>query len=967
MLSNWNDVLHHIDNEFPVYHRFRFTAQDLTPERPHAVLRVIAALCWGTHRTKHKTFVLRVPLVKDYMVEVALCTALAGMQRRASRISDYQPNLQQGRYYLVDGTSIGQFIREEDGRLLIGYETRSKRGNREPLIRKISAEQKIRLQSCKKARHLSTYQQSDTIENAPIDWLMQTNLHGNRDPYRPEVILVGHITRSIEQFQRLRWVLTDGNIQLNEPVGVLQSIQVAKISGTGDLEFLSSGDYGASPVILLAASLHEVEEFLTRHDNLQPVIVIEDKVALRDTSSWNRLRDDDRRLVVLADSILDSQAGEWMQAQDLPVIELTKRIIGYILNAESTEKLPPNNGTNSVVRARYWNLIRENLNPIFLNETPLDAAFYAFTSIRRDDLEATGDGKDIERAFYSTLLPESRRLDATTPYDLEGSEHNFDELVATLHRTKQWFNDKEIDAIEIVESSIRQWFDEIKKCPTTKHAHIIRTIFHSPHPSVLVFRDKREAESAALELGSIYKGADRPDVQTSEQARAKLILINSNSTWNISNIDKLREQAYQSTTPASRGETRVPPSPRCDGAPVSIGDGVFCTEVVDDAANNRTWVYCATPQALATIGYVKSAVIVGWLGRQRTVGLIDGRIAEETTLLLYPFEKVWYQNSIGKTHSCVLRKVGAKTIDRILGYPSAHLLEPANTHEEAVDKNTHKLRDTEPDEHNQRQRQYKMELSRRAFANSPDEHVDAVYVEFADGSYLYAPYSREFTLAPTFAYTTEAHPYQTTVTHADDLVADDVIVLKDGSDSDIVRQMADHILIVQGKPNLRKLAGRWKEALRQYAGCHNRFGFWQGDRDRICQLHALLQNHNVQIGITTMQTWLLREQPIGPQDADHIKVIADITGDNFLATNLNEVMDAIDTVRSAHRSAGESITRNLVEKLEAEFCRIDIDNGSTFEIPGLGVLKLLRIAGVEKCSVPYTVLNKLNQSRSCTD
>jgi hypothetical protein len=109
----------------------------------------------------------------------------------------------------------------------------------------------------------------------------------------------------------------------------------------------------------------------------------------------------------------------------------------------------------------------------------------------------------------------------------------------------------------------------------------------------------------------------------------------------------------------------------------------------------------------------------------------------------------------------------------------------------------------------------------------------------------------------------------------------------------------------------------------------------------------------------TLQTWLVREQPIGPQDASHLKAIAGITGDAFLAEKLSEVMDAVDMVRSAHREAGDEISQSLLKKLQNDFSQFDFDDALQFEFPGLGVLSVLRIAGTEPCTVPYTWINKL--------
>ncbi len=958
MLTTWNDVLSHIDKTYPVFHRFRFSGNDHTPERPHGVLRLLSAICCGTYNTRHHTFVIRTPLAKDFTVDLALCTTLAAMHRRLTKAPVVIPTPRIGGCYLLDSRRVVRYLGDEAHFMRLHYTEPGRRGDVHPYVHKVPKELKSRLQSCRATRHTVLSADNTLDRTPPIDWLMSTNLAGNRDVYRPEVILVGHVTHSLQMLQTIEWVLTDGNLQHNESIPVLKCLQIARINESGECDYISSGQFGAPPVLLVAADLRAAANYLANHTNLKPLVIVEDKIAEKDTSAWNQLRDAEYRLIVLTDTITEYETAEWMRSQDLCLLELDKNVIGRILNSESSGFLIPDNGVFTEIRQQYWTIVHENVLPVYMPNSPLDSAFSAFTSIRREDLDAVDNSNELERSFYNILLPEAKRLCQQSQPERDESLTVARSLYSSLESAKQWFDDREVEAIEAVEKSFNQWFDEVTKCPPQKHAYITRAIFNTPHPCVLIFANKHEAEVAANKLGQVYCEEPQPEMQTLAQARAKLMLINCETTWNISNIEDLREQARQSTSNVEARKALGPPSPRYDNKPVKLGDGVFCTEIVEDAGNRRQWVYCATPSSIVSLGYVKSAVIVGWLGRKKTRALLDGRIAQETTVLLYPFETIWYHNATGKTYGRSLRRVAPKTIDKLLGFPLAHLLATDDTVEDKI-VGTQGRNDTEPDEQRQRLQRYNMERKRSTLPASADEHVDAIHIEFADGSFLLVPRNREFILAPSAVRNSGPDISRMTTKHAEELLEDDTIVLKQGSDSDIIRQVADQILARQGKAHLREVAGRWKKSLRTFSNCHKRFGFWQVSRDDANELHQILIEHGVLVGLPTLQTWLVREQPIGPQDSSHLKIIADITGDAFLAAKLNEVADAVEAVRSAHREAGDDVSKSLLKQLHEEFAQVDFDDALQFEYPGLGVLNVLRIVGTDPCRVPYTSINKL--------
>jgi hypothetical protein len=137
---------------------------------------------------------------------------------------------------------------------------------------------------------------------------------------------------------------------------------------------------------------------------------------------------------------------------------------------------------------------------------------------------------------------------------------------------------------------------------------------------------------------------------------------------------------------------------------------------------------------------------------------------------------------------------------------------------------------------------------------------------------------------------------------AGELKPGDALLFHRGSDSDVIRTAADEIL----PPGLRATSALWRTALLDYV---TREGLspdevWKRLRDHGCPLKA-----------QTIKTWLDNDSMIAPQAYDRdVRLIFELTGDKVLANRVEEVLEAIGEVRSAHLRASHQIARQVMAR-----------------------------------------------------
>ena len=136
----------------------------------------------------------------------------------------------------------------------------------------------------------------------------------------------------------------------------------------------------------------------------------------------------------------------------------------------------------------------------------------------------------------------------------------------------------------------------------------------------------------------------------------------------------------------------------------------------------------------------------------------------------------------------------------------------------------------------------------------------------------------------------------------ENLHADDYVMFKSSGEHELIRILAEDTLGIDEYERIRFQAESWKNGLRNLGG-------------RVIDIQRKLARRGLHRSDATIRNWLFGPNLIAPLNGGDIDVIADLTNNRDVIDNLNEVRNAISTIRSAHISAGNQITNLLLDEL----------------------------------------------------
>jgi hypothetical protein len=171
----------------------------------------------------------------------------------------------------------------------------------------------------------------------------------------------------------------------------------------------------------------------------------------------------------------------------------------------------------------------------------------------------------------------------------------------------------------------------------------------------------------------------------------------------------------------------------------------------------------------------------------------------------------------------------------------------------------------------------------------------------------------------------------------------DIVLFRD-SDNDLIREIADAILQQNQKLHLRKTASIWREALlRRYEALD----------ESIRRLKRELKASGCNRHEITIRNWLFDDSMIGPRDMNDIVLISRATMDKELNENLQQVLDAVSTLRGVHLQAASYLNRQLISKLPDMMGNVNksLSQVVTLKLDQYGTITL---ASVDRVSDEYT-------------
>jgi len=368
---------------------------------------------------------------------------------------------------------------------------------------------------------------------------------------------------------------------------------------------------------------------------------------------------------------------------------------------------------------------------------------------------------------------------------------------------------------------------------------------------------------------------------------------------------------------------------------------VFFSRKGLDVIGSRITFY--GPSEVDRVRDLRQIILCGWLNSNRMCRLLDGCLAPQVDVLVYPFEQQWLSSACQRWSRVAVSTVRRHERARLLGITLETMPEdgaaspppappPVSTAEEPTDvtEQENRLRDA---------------WIREAVRARPGESViEAWQVRFQGGF---------------FSFLTEGHgvPVVTdllsgVVEEASDLEnkrvrqlrAGDYVVFREGSQTNLIREMADVQLKRTGRAPLRQLSGMWRDALNRFVGVESCAGVTTSRKKQLQVAVDRLLEAGIQRHPSTIRGWLLDDSCIGPQDQERvIPIIAKVTGDPALQAKHAAVARAIDQVRSVHLEASGYLIRQLFARLPRQVDGAEMGPSLAVEIEGLGRARVVRV------------------------
>ena len=339
------------------------------------------------------------------------------------------------------------------------------------------------------------------------------------------------------------------------------------------------------------------------------------------------------------------------------------------------------------------------------------------------------------------------------------------------------------------------------------------------------------------------------------------------------------------------------------------------------------------PQQEALAGGL--TIVSGWLNRATMNRILNANITAGVITLVYEIEKRWKNGYLRNSHNQLTRNnaMNASILKTISDGITADFEdakdEPAveTKEREAVDSS--ELEDIE------------LTLSRNKYRRyiSPTQvdSVQAIPVSFVSDLISFYRLGRTILTATKLI---DADYDKIEEIKPAEIQAGDFIIERE-TQRDIIRDIADIILVNSGYSGLREIARKWKEALEVESVFSDEDAIYEKLKDVGCTR-----------GRMTVHNWIDDNDMITPSSKDDIVFIAKATEDSVLLEMVDQVFDAGKVIKSAHIQAGHHLADKLRSNLAAALSSKESIDGFNvwqpieLDIEDIGLVKLLKVIDV---------------------
>ena len=289
-------------------------------------------------------------------------------------------------------------------------------------------------------------------------------------------------------------------------------------------------------------------------------------------------------------------------------------------------------------------------------------------------------------------------------------------------------------------------------------------------------------------------------------------------------------------------------------------------------------------------------IVPAWLNRRNFANLKNRAVTSNIRILTYPHELDWF-TQYEKYQRARYREnhIGIETQSEILGI-KPHLLNCLYT--------------SPPDDDSTDEppvvRIYNRVLTRRI--NTPtvqkdsDDYREAQRIQFVGNCYTLQTEHANFYKLNQLIDSTNLVDTKLTVEESSELRQGDLTLFRTTGNKEFTRLIAEDELGAENYEHVRQTAELWKSAL-QTLGSDSH------------EVKQRLKLNGIDRTIVTIRAWLYDHDRIGPRDDSDIEQIAVVAGDDDLLRRVEEVKDAIRYIRGAHISAGNQLTKYILDEM----------------------------------------------------